>query len=349
MSPATILVCNAQVPLNRGGAELHAETLVDHLCARGFRASLVTIPWKWYPPVQALTHAFLWRMVDLSESNGERIDLVIGTKFPSYLVQHENKVVWLIQQFRQIYDLYDSAEGFPKADDEDRQIRDSLIRVDELALREARHIFTNSRNTASRLNRFNGICGEPLHVPPPLIGRFRCEASEGYVLSVGRLDRLKRTELLIDALALTEATVSCIIVGAGERRATLEQAVERLGLSDRVRFAGAVSADELLDLYARCMAVFYAPFDEDYGLVATEALMSGKPVITSKDSGGVLDFVQHHASGLVVDPRADDISAAIDWLASHPAKAAELGSTGRDRVAHLNWDTVIERLVAYSA
>jgi glycosyltransferase involved in cell wall biosynthesis len=349
VTPSTILVCNAQVPLNRGGAELHAETLVAQLRERGFRTSLVTIPFKWYPPVQALTHAFLWRMVDMSESNGERIDMVIGTKFPSYLARHENKIIWLIHQFRQIYDLYDSAEGFPKDTDEDRQIRDSIMQADEVALREARHIFTNSRNTASRLKRFNGIMGEPLHVPPPLLGRYRCESSEPYILSVGRLDRLKRVNLLLQALVHTAPTVRAIIVGEGDQRAALESEAERLGLeADRVHFAGRVSDEELVELYARCMAVYYAPVDEDYGLVAVEALLSRKPVITTSDSGGVLEFVDHQATGLVSSPCAEEVGASIDWVARQPNQAQELGTAGRERVRHLNWDSTIERLLAYA-
>ncbi len=348
MTPSTILVCHAQVPLNRGGAELLTETLVTQLRQRGFRVSLVAIPFKWYPPIQALTHAFLWRMVDLAESNGERIDLVIGTKFPSYLARHENKIVWLIHQFRQIYDLYDSDQGFPKETVEDGQIRDSIIRADEVALREARQIFTISHNTASRLKRFNGIDGIPLHVPPPLLGRYRSEPSEPYILSVGRLDPLKRVNLLLQALQCTKTSVRGVIVGEGEQRAALEHEVERLGLEGRVHFAGRVPDEQLVDLYARCMAVFYAPVDEDYGFVAVEALLSGKPVITTSDSGGVLEFIDHQATGLVSSPRAEELAASIDWVTSNPKQALELGLEGRERVGDLNWDTVIDRLLAYS-
>ena len=44
-------------------------------------------------------------MLDLEEADGRPIDLVVGTKFPSYLVRHPNKRVWLVHQFRQAYDL----------------------------------------------------------------------------------------------------------------------------------------------------------------------------------------------------------------------------------------------------
>src|SRR5205085_2705972 len=83
----------------------HAEQLVDELNARDHLATLVTVPFMWYPGTRVLSQAFLWRLVDLEETDGRPIDLVIGTKFPSYVVRHRRKVVWLVHQFRQAYDL----------------------------------------------------------------------------------------------------------------------------------------------------------------------------------------------------------------------------------------------------
>jgi len=73
----TVLVCEAQVPFVRGGAELLVRGLVDELTRRGYRAERVSVPFKWYPKEELLTHAAAWRMIDLSESNGERIDVRI--------------------------------------------------------------------------------------------------------------------------------------------------------------------------------------------------------------------------------------------------------------------------------
>ena len=70
-----------------------------------------------------LTQAFLWRMLDLDEADGRKIDLVVATKFPSYLVRHADKRVWLVHQFRQAYEL----DGTPLAQfgdsPEDRALR----------------------------------------------------------------------------------------------------------------------------------------------------------------------------------------------------------------------------------
>src|SRR6267378_8718858 len=101
-----IAVCAPQVPFERGGAEIFADDLVGELRGRGHEADLVTVPYKWYPGERVLSQAFLWRLLDLSESDGRAIELVIATKFPSYAVRHSNKVVWLLHQFRQAYELY---------------------------------------------------------------------------------------------------------------------------------------------------------------------------------------------------------------------------------------------------
>ena len=100
-----IAVCAPQVAFVRGGAEIMAETLVDELRARDHEAELVTVPFKWYPGTRVLDQAFLWRLLDLIESDGRPIDLVVATKFPSYCVRHPNKRVWVLHQFRQAYEL----------------------------------------------------------------------------------------------------------------------------------------------------------------------------------------------------------------------------------------------------
>src|SRR5262249_16983591 len=87
-----IAVCAPQVPFVRGGAELMAEDLVAALRTRGHEAEIVSVPFKWYPGTRVLDQAFLWRLVDLTESDGRPIDRVIATKFPAYCVRHPNKV-----------------------------------------------------------------------------------------------------------------------------------------------------------------------------------------------------------------------------------------------------------------
>jgi hypothetical protein len=87
----TILVCEAQVPFVHGGAEVHVRELLRELRARGYHAELVSVPFKWYPKEEILPHAAAWRLLDLSESNGRPVDLVIASKFPTYFVRHPRR------------------------------------------------------------------------------------------------------------------------------------------------------------------------------------------------------------------------------------------------------------------
>ncbi len=137
----TILVCEAQVPFVHGGAEVHVRELVRELVAHGHQAELVSVPFKWYPKSEILPHAAAWRLLDLSESNGRPVDLVIATKFPTYFVRHPNKVAWLIHQYRAAYELC----GTPYSDfghtESDVGLRDTLIRLDTEMLGECRAIY----------------------------------------------------------------------------------------------------------------------------------------------------------------------------------------------------------------
>ena len=114
------------------------------------------------------------------------------------------------------------------------------------------------------------------------------------MLSVNRLDRAKRIDLLIEA-AKSEPSLRVVIAGDGPDRERLEQLAA--GLNGRVEFAGRVDEERLADLYARCLAVYYAPVDEDYGMVPYEAFLSAKPVVTTLDAGGPLEVVHDRETG----------------------------------------------------
>src|SRR5947208_10239689 len=161
-----IAVCAPQVPFARGGAEIFAEDLVTGLRARAHEADLVTVPYKWYPGERVLSQAFLWRLLDLDEADGRTIDLVIATKFPSYAVRHRNKVVWLLHQFRQAYELDRTPLGQFGESAEERATRRAVQRLDRVALGEARRVFATSRNVADRLERSTGVVADVMPHPP---------------------------------------------------------------------------------------------------------------------------------------------------------------------------------------
>lgn len=116
-------------------------------------------------------------------------------------------------------------------------------------------------------------------------------------------------------------------------------------MAERLELLGWVDDARLVDLYAECLAVFYAPFDEDYGYVTVEAMKSGKPVLTSADSGGVLEFVEDGKSGFVCPPGSSQaLAARMDELWHDRDRARRMGEAGREKVTRIGWDEVVECL-----
>jgi glycosyltransferase involved in cell wall biosynthesis len=290
-----------------------------------------------------LTQAFLWRLVDLEEADGAPIDLVVATKFPSYVVRHSNKVVWLLHQFRQAYELDRTELGQFDESPEDRALRRAVHRLDKLALGEARKLFATSSNVAARLRRSTGLEAEVLAHPPQELP-YRCDEYGDFILSVGRIDRAKRVGLLIDALG-ADTSLRCVVAGEGPERDRLEQLARERGLDGRAKFAGRVSEHELADLYARCLAVYYAPVDEDFGMVPYEAFLAKKPVVTTTDAGGPLEVVGDRETGLVCEPTATAVAEACAWLRDHPDETRKWGQAGLRAAERLTWDVAIDRLL----
>lgn len=343
MRKKKIIITAAQVPFNKGGAELHVSFLHQNLVNRGYDAEIVALPYKWYPENSLYNSMLAWRLLDLSEANGDKIDLVIATKFPSYGAVHENKVSWVIHQYRQVYDLYDTNVGLRDTENGER-IKARVEQFDRICLLESRKIYANSKNVANRLKKYNGIEAEALYHPPSLSGRYYTDGYEDYILSVGRLDRLKRNELLLEAMCHCEKSIKAKIAGKGPEMENLERMAKRLGVNDRVEFLGFVPDDDLLRLYANAFAVYYAPVDEDYGYITLEAFLSRKPVITCIDSGGVLEFAVDNENGYIVGADANEMGQAISKLYNNKQLCREFGERGYSIVRDITWDNVIDKI-----
>jgi glycosyltransferase involved in cell wall biosynthesis len=341
-----IVICATQIPFAHGGAEMLVDSLRDELKARGFEVAVVALPFHWPDRTALLKSALAWRLVSLDEAAGKRIDLVIATRFPSYLIKHSNKVVWLIHQLRQVYDLL----GTPYSDFSASQPRDAkalaMVRaMDRRTLAEARAVYTISGNVADRLRRFNQVEAEVLYPPPKLDPLYHAGDCGDFVFSIGRLDPLKRFDLLIRAMKHTETPVRCRIAGTGPERENLDGLIDRLGLHHKVELLGWVEDRDAVELYAGCLGVYYAPYDEDYGYVTVEAFKAAKPVITTADAGGVLEFVADGVNGFVCPPDSPrEIGARIDRLYNDRARARAMGLAGQGRVREVTWDRVIAKL-----
>jgi glycosyltransferase involved in cell wall biosynthesis len=341
-----ICVAAPQFPYVRGGAELHADLLVVALREAGHEVELVTLPYIWTKDESSLEQCLAWRMVDVATEIAG-IDLVIATKFPSYLIRHPNKVAWIFHQQREVYDLHATPFGRLSAGEGDRGLRQAVVELDLRGLGENRALFANSRNTASRVARYCGIEARPLYAPPKLHKDLQPGPYGDYLLYVGRLDRIKRIDLTIRAMAETRGAFTLKIAGKGPHLEELQRTVTELGLHRRVEFLGFVSDEDVVELYAGCFAVALTPHDEDYGFTTLEAFFAGKPVVTTDDSGGVLEWVQDGTTGFVTPPEAALLAEKIDELAADRSLCERQGTAGRERVqTEVSWPLAIEALTA---
>ncbi|HLN62900.1 MAG TPA: glycosyltransferase family 4 protein [Symbiobacteriaceae bacterium] len=343
MARARVIVCNTMDPFVTGGSELFATRLTEELNRAGHEALLVTFPFRLRRfEVEGLVRATTpWRALDLTGS----ADVVIPLRYPTWLTEHPHQLVYLNHQLRTAYELFDTPHG-PRATERALAARQYVVECDA-ELGRAQKIFAVSRNVQHRLKHFNGLESEVLYHSLPLEGQHHPGSTGNFVLSVGRLVAMKRFDLLIRAVAAAKSAVRCLIVGEGRERSRLEQLIADLQIEDRVKLLGWVSTAELIELYAGALGVFYAPVDEDYGLVTLEAFHSAKPVLTAMDSGGTLEFVQDGINGRVLPPDPVAFAEAIDQWYHDRSLATRLGLNGAGSVQHISWERCVNTLAEH--
>jgi glycosyltransferase involved in cell wall biosynthesis len=346
-----IAVLHPQTSFVRGGAELHTEALVAALREAGHEAEMVTIAGKWYPAAELTHQMAVWRSFDVSESNGMRIDAAISLKFPAYLAPHERKIVWLIHQHRSAYELWDHPDyGDLIKQEEGAQVRDLIHQADRVALGEAKRIFTNSLNVKERLWSTLRIPAEVLYHPSPattaLLGMQPGDLGD-YIFFPSRMEILKRQSLAIEAMEHVRTGVRLVLVGRGPDERRLRDLVSSKRLQDKVTFEIGVSDERLHELFLNAAAVYYGPFDEDYGYVSLEGFAAERPVITLSDSGGTLEFVRDGETGIVAEPEPRAIAEAFDRAFTDREIGRRMGRAGNALVREEvpTWPEVVARLL----
>lgn len=130
----------------------------------------------------------------------------------------------------------------------------------------------------------------------------------------------------------------------------LQQIVARHRLQDRVVLENRwITEEEKVDVLADCLAAAYLPVDEDsYGYPSVEASLAGKALLTTIDSGGVLELVKDGVNGLISDPTPQALARALDRLYAQRQDTIEMGTRAKQRLNEMNisWQHVIDRLTA---
>src|SRR5258707_966600 len=103
----------------------------------------------------------------------------------------------------------------------------------------------------------------------------------------------------------------------------------------------------MIELYANALGVCYLPFDEDYGYVTLEGMLSAKPLVVARDGGGATEFIEHEREGFIVDPEPQAIAECLDTLYADRTRARLMGACGQEKLKAMNlsWEHVVESLI----
>lgn len=335
------------MPFINGGARFIVEWLEDKLRLAGHEVERFYLPFIDHPD-ELLHQIAAWRLMDLSET----CERVICFRPPAHAIDHPNKVLWFIHHIRAYYDLWGGPHGVEPTM-RNQAVRKALVDLDTRALGEARAVFTNSQVVADRLMRFNGVAAQPLYPPIHRPERFRHDGYGEEIVAVCRVEPHKRQSLLIEAMGHTKTPVRLRLCGTASHPkygAEVRRMVEASGAAERIAFEDRwIDEDEKAEVLAPALAVAYLPMDEDsYGYPSLEGAHARKSILTTTDSGGVLELVEDAVNGLVADPEPEAVAAAMDRLYADRALAGRLGAASHERLSEMgiDWETVVARLTA---
>lgn len=381
------IVGPSPVPYAYGGAEGLMWKLTESINDIGpHQAELVKLPSK---------ESSFWDLVrsyrNFYDLDLSHFDVVISTKYPSWMVRHDNHLVYMIHHLRGLFDtyhLFDLPQRVPenlrvglvdeilgvieskdRSDGAVEKIFDELIELEEVRgrydkntfnfpgpfIREIVHYFDSSALSPDKIKGYfsisdnvklrtgyfpDGVAVKTLRPPSKMDGFY--SSGHDYLFTASRLDQPKRIDLLVESMRYVPHDIKLKIAGTGPEEKRLRDLIAD---DKRVELLGFVDDNKLLDLYSDALAILYIPYDEDYGLITVEAMMSRKPVITAIDSGGPLEFVRDSKTGFVVEPKPEKMAEKINILVETPEMAKEMGYKARKVVEEVTWDAVVAGLL----
>jgi glycosyltransferase involved in cell wall biosynthesis len=342
-----VLIVNNMVPFGWGGAEELALHLERNIKLMGHDAEILRIPFVWEPASIIPSQMLLVKKLELWE-----VDKVIGLKFPAYLINHPNKNLWLLHQFRQVYDMYESNKNVLENDSNFRRLQMAITTADNEEFSKCKNIYTNSAVTRDRLKYFNGFDAEVLLPPLNDPELFTGGINEGYIFAGGRINDMKRQYLLIESMVNAGRNVNLVIAGppdGPEDEARLRFLVDKHKLHDRVKLdVRFLKREEYAKYMNECSACAYLPIDEDsLGYVTMEAASASKPTITLIDSGGILGLVKDGITGWVCKPETESIADAMTHAIENKKRTVELGHAAKAHwdAMDITWVKTVEKLL----
>ncbi len=358
------IVAPSPIPYSLGGAEKLWQRMFDYINRyTEHQCELIKIPIKEDNFYNLIDAYYRFYKLDLSH-----FDMIISGKYPAWMVKHQNHYLYMLHPLRGLYDLYDfkrfKDEKIPNFLKNITSIDDMFSRVFELkrenikidfpskfakcviqfldshAQKSIKKFFAISKTVSLRKEYFFTNQKIKVIYPPTNIENLYSNSYD-YFFTVSRLDKPKRVDLIVKAYIKANINIPLKIAGIGLELNNIKSIAED---NPNIKFLGYISDIDLGNYYSNALATIFIPYQEDYGLVTIESMLSKKPVITTNDSGGVLEFVKNGKSGLIVNANIDELSKAIKKLTNREL-AREMGRNGYNLVKDISWKDCISHFI----
>lgn len=340
-----IIIASTIVPFINGGGTFIVDWLEEKLKEYGHQVQAIRIPHS-SNFEDMMSQNIGLRMYHL-EDECERL---ITIRMPAYLLKHPDKYLWFIHHYREVYDLWGSEYVMLPRTDRALAIREYIKRADDVALAEAKKIYTNSQVISDRLLKYNNIHAKPVYPPVLHPEQFWCEKYGDYIYYSSRICGHKRQLLAIQAMKYVKTDVKLLISGKIENELTRKEIRKEIGanhLKNKVTIVDSwISEEQKASYLAECLAAVYIPYDEDsYGYPSLEAHHSSKAVVSCIDSGGTKELIKDGYNGFMTEPVPERLAEVFDRLYEDRKLAETMGQNGLKRLDELEitWDNVIRR------
>jgi glycosyltransferase involved in cell wall biosynthesis len=341
-------VAVTQIPFLRDDGQGRAQELVQALRRAGHEAEVVWVPFNGRLEYRLAEQMLACQLLDLEGSMGTKIDRLIGLTFPAYLVPHSAKVIWLLRRCRPAYDLWATPYANLHTASTGEQLRRLIRNADVHLIPRARNVFVPSCSAAEQLHADCGIVATPLQAPPSYAEHYRHSGDGDFFLLPAPTDSPLRKELVLQAMRQTRHPVRLRVLAGHTDWSTVDlDEPADLSSQGRIIHVEAVG-DERRALFGNCLAVICASVGEADGVVALEAMLSEKAMVTCDDAGGVVDFVHDGETGFVCPSCPEALAELLDLLWEDRSLGRRLGRTARANYLdlRLSWDGVVESLLS---
>ncbi len=203
-------------------------------------------------------------------------------------------------------------------------------------------LIANSQNVRRRIKHYLGK--DALIIYPPCdTARFIWQSQGDYYLSTGRLDPLKRVDLIIKAF-LKMPQKRLIVASGGEEFQRLQRLAKN---ASNIHLTGWLDETQLAALVGNAIATLYLPKDEDFGMSPLESMAAGKPVIGVAE-GGLLETMIPEQTGLLLEsqPSIEAICQAVESMT--PQRALKMREACQAQAQRFRTEVFLDKMKAVS-